>query len=222
MNREQEFSAENKRILDLLDRGLSTEFPNPGRVGCPEQSVLRGMGQHKIPLSQADQWLNHLSSCSPCFQDFQRFRAEATARNRRVFPVALAAAAVLLIIMGGLFWLRSRPVVPIATVTLDLRDHSVARGENPSEAGRVPLELSRQAKHLILDLPIGSNEGSYQLALLKSTGEQISSTTGMAQLEKHTVILKTEIDLADVSPGLYLLAVRPPGSEWNRYSIRLR
>jgi hypothetical protein len=98
----------------------------------------------------------------------------------------------------------------------------VARGENPSEGRRVPLELSRQAKHLILDLPIGSNEGSYQLELLKSTGEQISSTTGMAQLENHTVILKTEIDLTGVSSGLYLLVVRQPGLEWNRYPIRVR
>ena len=180
------------------------------------------MAQHKIPLSEAEQWLNHLSSCSPCFQDFRRFRAEATARKRRVFQVALAAAAVLLIIIGGLRWLRSRPLVQMATVTLDLRDRSVARGENPSESQRVPLELSREAKHLILELPIGSREGGYQLALLKGTGEQISSTTGMAQLENHTVILKTEIDLAGVSPGLYLLAVRQPGLEWNRYPIRVR
>jgi hypothetical protein len=179
------------------------------------------MAQHKIPLSQADPWLHHLASCSPCFQDFQRFRVAATARNRRVFRAALAAA-VLFIIIGGLLWLRSRPVVPIATVTLDLRDRSVARGENPSEARRVPLELSRQAKHLILDLPIGSQEGSYQLALLRGTAEPIRSTTGVAQLENHTVILKTEIDLADVSPGLYFLAIRQPGLEWNRYLIRVR
>jgi hypothetical protein len=180
------------------------------------------MAQHKIPLSQADHWLHHLASCSPCFQDFQRFRIAATARNRRVFQAALSAAAVLFIIIGGLLWLRSRPVVPIATVTLDLRDRSVARGENPSEVRRVPLELSRQAKHLILDLPIGSQEGSYQLALLQGTAEPIRSATGMAQLENHTVILKTEIDLADVSPGLYFLAIRQPGLEWNRYLIRLR
>jgi hypothetical protein len=139
-----------------------------------------------------------------------------------VFQVALAAAAVLLIIIGGLLWLRSRAVVPITTVTLDLRDRSVARGENLSEAGRVPLELSRHAKHLILELPIGSKEGSYQLALLKGTGEQISGTTGMAQLENHTVILKTEIDLAGVSLGLYFLEVRQPGMEWNRYPVRVR
>jgi hypothetical protein len=180
------------------------------------------MAQHQIPLSQADQWLNHLSSCSPCFQDFRRFRAEASARNRRVFQVALAAAAVLLIIVGGLRWLRSRPLIQIATVTLDLRDRSVARGGNPSEAQRVPLEVSREAKHLILDLPIGSKEGSYQLALLKDSGEPIISTTGLAQLENHSVILKTEIDLAGVSPGLYLLAVRHNGLEWNRYPVRVR
>jgi hypothetical protein len=107
-------------------------------------------------------------------------------------------------------------------VTLDLGEHSVARGENPSEARQVPLELWRGAKHLILDLPIGSKEGSYEVALLSGSGEQIRSTTGIARLENHTVILKTEIDLAGISPGLYLLAVRQPSLEWNRYPIRVK
>ena len=107
-------------------------------------------------------------------------------------------------------------------MTLDLREHSVARGENPSEARQVPLELWRGAKHVIFDLPIGSKEGSYKVALLNGRGEQIRSTTGIAQLENHTVILKTEIDLAGVSPGFYVLAVRQPGVEWNRYPIRVK
>ena len=184
--------------------------------------MLKGIAGHRIPLSQADQWLNHLSSCTPCFQDFRRFRAEASAGKRRVFEAALAAAAVLLIILGGLLWFRTRPVVQIATVTLDLRERSVVRGENPSEAGRVPLELWRGAKHLIFDLPIGSQEGSYEVELLSGSGEHVRSTTGIAQLENHIVILKTEIDLADVSPGFYVLAVRQPGMEWNRYPIRVK
>jgi hypothetical protein len=136
--------------------------------------------------------------------------------------MALAATAVLLMILGGLLWLRSRPVAQIATVTLDLRERSVARGENPSEARQVPLEVWRGAKHLILDLPIGSKEGSYEVKLLSDSGEPIRSTTGTAQLENHTAILKTEIDLAGVSPGLYLLAVRQPGLEWNRYPVRVK
>ena len=139
-----------------------------------------------------------------------------------MFQVALAAAAVLLIMIGGLLWLRSRPAVQMATVTLDLRERSVARGENPSNKGQTPLEISRETKHLILDLPIGSKEGSYQLALLEGAGEEIRSTTGIAQLENHTVILKADISFGNVSPGLYLLGVRQPGLEWNRYPIRVK
>ena len=67
---QEEFNGEEKRILDLLGRGLSREFPNPQRVGCPDSAVLRGIAAHKVPLSEADRWLNHFSSCSPCFQEF--------------------------------------------------------------------------------------------------------------------------------------------------------
>src|SRR5438045_7704166 len=120
MKQRGEISIEEKRILDLLDRGLSQEFPNPGRVGCPDLSVLRGIAQHKIPLSQADQWLNHLSACTPCFQDFRRFRGEATAGRRRVLQMALASAAVLLIVIGALPLFRSPPSVQTAPGTIRL------------------------------------------------------------------------------------------------------
>ena len=136
--------------------------------------------------------------------------------------MALAAAAVLLIVIGGLLLLRSRPSVQTATVTIDLRERSVARGENPPETNQSPIELSRQAKHLVLDLPVGSKEGNYELAVLRSGDEQIRSTTGVAQLENHTVVLNADIDLTGVSPGSYFLGVRQRGLEWSRYPVRVR
>jgi len=136
--------------------------------------------------------------------------------------MALAAAAVLLIVIGGLLLLRSRPAVQTATVTIDLRDRSVARGENPPETNQPRIELSREAKHLVLDLPVGSKEGNYELALLGSSGEEIRSATGVAQLENHTVVLNANIDLAGVSPGSYFLGVRQPGLEWSRYPARVK
>jgi hypothetical protein len=136
--------------------------------------------------------------------------------------MALAAAAVLLIIIGGLLLLRHRPSVQTATVTVDLRERSVARGENPPETNQSPIELSRQAKHLVLDLPIGSKEGNYELAVLGSSGEEIRSATGVAQLENHTVVLAVDIDLARVSPGSYFLGVRQAGLEWSRYPVRVK
>lgn len=218
----EEFSIEEQRILDLLDRGLSQDFPNPGRVGCPGPSLLRGIAQHKVPLSQADRWLNHLSSCSPCFQDFRMHHAEAVVGKRRVFQMALATAALVLIIIGGLLLVRSRAPLERATVTIDLRQHAIARGENQADTGQPPLELSRRTRHLVLDLPIGSKEGSYEVGLLGGGGEEIRSTRGVAQLENHLVILSADIDLAGVSPGSYLLGVRQPGLEWSRYPVRVK
>ncbi len=124
---------------------------------------------------------------------------------------------MLLIVIGGLLFLRSRPAVQTATVTIDLRERSVARGENPPETNQSPIELSRQAKHVVLDLPVGSKEGNYEFAVLGSSGEEIRSATGVAQLENHTVVLKADIDLAWVSPGSYFLGIRQPGLEWSRY-----
>jgi hypothetical protein len=136
--------------------------------------------------------------------------------------MALAAAAVLLIVIGGLLWVRSHSTVQTATVTIDLRERSVARGENPTETSQSPLELSREARHLVLDLPIGSKEGPYEVALLSGGGEQVRGTTGIAQLENHTSILNADIDLTGVSPGSYFLGVRQPGVEWSRYPVRVK
>src|SRR5713226_725364 len=156
----EEFNAEEKRILDLLGRGLSQDFPNPQRVGCPDAAVLRGIAAHKVPLSEADRWLDHFSSCSPCFQDFTQFRKQAA--NRRRPQIWLAAAAVFIFAIAGWFWVRTRPPAQTAAVVvLDLRGRATVRGENPPEINKLPLEVPRNAKTLNLELPIGSNEGAY-------------------------------------------------------------
>ena len=207
--------------MDVLARGLSREFPNPERIGCPDSSILRGIASHKLPLARAADWFDHLSACSPCFQDFNRFQREATVQRRRV-QMWLAAAAVLLFAFGGLLWVRSRPL-PRATdvAVLELRDRSVARGESPADTGRLPLEIPHTAKHLVLDMPIGSNEGAYEVGLFAETGDQILSATGTALLQNHMTNLQVDVDLSSVRPGTYSLGVRQAGLEWTRYPIRV-
>jgi len=217
---QEEFNGEEKRTLDLLGRGLSRDFPNPQRVGCPDSAVLRGIALHKVPLSEADRWLDHFSSCSPCFQEFTRFRKQAVERRRS--QVWLAAAAVLIFAVVGWLWVRNRPSPQTsATVVLDLRGRSTARGEKPAGAKEVALEIPRNARHLILDLPIGSKEGRYDLALLNEAGDEVSRATGTATLEDHVVILRADIDIRNLSPGLYFIGLRQLGPEWNRYPTRV-
>ena len=134
----------------------------------------------------------------------------------------LAAAAMVLLAVAGWMWVRSRPTgQSAAVVVLDLRGRSLARGENPSETSQPPLEVPRSAKSLNLELPIGSNEGAYDVALLNPSGAELFRTSATARLEDHIVVLRANVDFASVSAGSYFLGVRQPGLEWMRLPIRL-
>jgi hypothetical protein len=217
---QEEFNGEEKRMLDLLGKGLSRDFPNPQRVGCPDSALLRRIALRRVPLSEADRWLNHFSSCSPCFQEFTQFREQAVQRRRT--QVCLAAAAVLIFAVAGWLWVHTRPAVQTsATVVLDLRERSLTRGENPKGAKEGDLEIPRTARHLIVDLPLGSKEGSYDLALLNEAGDEVLRATGTATLEDHVVILNADIDIRNLSPGFYFVGLRQLGPEWSRYPTRV-
>jgi len=221
LKEQEEFNGEEKRILDLLSRGLSRDFPNPQRIGCPGSAILKSIALHKLPLAEANPWLEHFSSCSPCFQEFSEIRKQA-AGQRRQTQMWLAAAAMVLLAVASWMWVRSRPTgQTAAVVVLDLRGRSTARGENPSETSQPPLEVPRSAKSLNLELPIGSNEGVYDVALLNPSGAELFRTSATAKLEDHIVVLRADVDLAGVPPGAYFLGVRQPGLEWTRFPVRL-
>src|SRR5260370_2686049 len=163
LSSESQSNAADKRLLDILRQGLATEFPNPERIGCPGNALLKGIAPGKVSLTEAEPWLDHLGSCSPCFQEFKEFRRQSAIQHRRVLTW-VATAAVLLFAVGGWLWVRSRhPVEATDTAVLDLRERSVARGQSQSEAGLAALQISRAVKHLVLDLPIGSKEGPYEV-----------------------------------------------------------
>ena len=221
LSTESKSNAADKRLLDILRQGLATEFPNTERIGCPGNSLLKGIAQGKVSLTEAEPWLDHLGSCSPCFQEFKEFRRQSAMQRRRVLTWA-TAAAVLLFAAAGWLWIRPRQSVEVTTVAvLDLRDRSVSRGQSPSATSQAPLEIPRTTKHLILDLPIGSNEGLYDVGLLTQAGDQILSATGIARLHDHVTDLRVDIDLRSVQPGSYSLGVRQDGVEWSRYLIRV-
>jgi len=221
LKQQEEFNADEKRILDLLSRGLSRDFPNPQRVGCPDSGVLRGIAFHKVPLADADRWLDHFSSCTPCFQEFTQFRQQAPG-HRRQTRMWLAAAATVLLAFAGWLWVRSQSSgQTAAVVVLDLRGRATVRGENPPETRQPALEVPRNTRSLNLELPIGSNEGTYDVALLDPSGAELFRASAAAKLEDHIVVLRANVDLAGISPGSYFLGVRQPGLEWTRFSIRL-
>ena len=221
LSSESQSNAADKRLLDILRQGLATEFPNPDRTGCPGSSLLEGIAQGKVSLPEAEPWLDHLGSCSPCFQEFKQFRRQLAIQRRRVLTW-VAAAAILLFAVGGWLWVRARHSVESTdTAVLDLRERSLARGQSEPGTDQAPLQISRAAKHLVLDLPIGSKEGLYDVGLFTETGDQILLAAGTAQLQNHITNLRVDVELSSVRPGPYLIGVRPPSVEWTRYPVRV-
>ena len=106
-------------------------------------------------------------------------------------------------------------------MVLDLRGRAVVRGESSPDNTQQPLVIPRIAKTLNLELPIGSNEGAYDVALLSQSGAELFRTSATAKLEDHIVVLRADVDLAGVSSGSYFIGVRQQGFEWSRFPIRV-
>src|SRR5690349_14474519 len=75
---------------------LTSDFPNPDRVGCPDQSMVEAIAYRKTPLKEIAPWLKHLSVCSECFRDVSRLRRAK--QVQRTVRLAFAAAAAVVII----------------------------------------------------------------------------------------------------------------------------
>ena len=72
-----------------------------------------------------------------------------------------------------------------------------------------------------MELPIGSNEGAYDVALLDPSGAELFRTSATAKLEDHIVVLRADVDFTGISPGSYFLGLRQPGLEWMRFLVRV-
>ena len=227
MQRESDLNAkgyserDEKRILDALGRGLLKEFPNPDRAGCPGSDVLRKIASHEIPLPEAEKWLGHLTSCSPCYGDFSQFQAAHQLRRTRTL---LAIAASILIAIGIAGWVllqKHNESVVAQTAVLDLRNRSIPRGteSNPAEP---PLEINHAATHWNIYLPLGSSEGQYDIRIVTPSGEILFAAGGTAKLADQITSLQIPASLSSSRSGRYVLQIRKTGSEWSSYPLLLR
>src|SRR3569623_1529369 len=86
-------------------------FPNPGRHGCPEQSVLKRMAFRRGRLDLVRLPVSHIASCSACFREYTQFRKAA--QQRRIAKIIVAIAASILLVAGAIvYWPRRVPYEP--------------------------------------------------------------------------------------------------------------
>ena len=211
---------------DGMDTAFGRAYPNPSRAGCPDREVLTALARRVRPI--ADPAYEHLTGCSPCYEEFRAIqRADARrARRRRTLGWTAAAAAVLVMMIAGIWalgWTRggasrsSRLAMSdeasasaVISTEIDLRKYTVARGGQTGPA-LPPLVLPRRRLNLTILLPVGSESGTYQISVVGSDRLLLASATGSAEIQNYVTTLHATIDLRAVPRGTYQLEIGPQG-----------
>jgi len=232
---EAEFTAAAARIF-------RTAFPNPERNGCPPEGALASVARKEGDFAANQEILEHLTCCSPCFAEYESLlHRQRVHRNLKI----LALCASLLITTGLAIWFyafrgelklpqhkptivqeqpapRQAPPVQYQTAVIDLRNRSPVRGEGqPSAADEVIASLPAQPLELSVYLPIGSEEGQYELRILREGDAPLATISGSARFEGRITLLRVRTNLSDLAPGRYLLGYRKANFRWTNYPIRL-
>jgi hypothetical protein len=205
----------------VLGRGLLKEFPKPERTGCAGSDVLMRIASKRMPLAEAEKWLNHLGSCSPCYKDFSELRRVREVQRRRTLLAIAASILVAGAIAGRVLIQRHNETVLTQTASLDLRNSSASRSPEPN-LGEPPLELRRRFSRLNIYLPLGSPEGTYEVRIVTTSGDSLLSAGGPAQLNDGITLLQVRGNLAFAQPGQCILQIRKAPSEWTSYPVVLR
>jgi len=215
---------DEERLLQVLEKALAKDFPNPERRGCPGAEVLKGIAARKLSLAEVEPWIDHLGSCTPCFQEYKEFRRQANVR-RRLVTLTTAAIIIVVVVMSAWVLVRvgqRRPLQNTAVV-LDLRDRLMLRGEpGAGEKAQAALTLFVGVDNVSLYLPPGSRTGTYEVGVFDEPGKPLTNVTGTAGVEGGLVVLKARLNLSRVNVGQRLLGIRLPGVEWSYYRVVVR
>lgn len=217
---------------DEIDELLGRANPNPNRVGCPPRDTLLALSRRARPIE--DPGYEHLVKCSPCYREFRALQSQVSVRPAsdvltppasRVWTVA--AAAVLLVALASVWWLTrgetgmTGGTTQMATdapvqAQLDLRTFSVTRSQD-SAPEPAPVELPARVVDVTLFLPVGSEPGAYDVQILDADLQSRGGGTGTAAITDFITTLTVQLDLRQIAPGTYQLAVRRRGDSWRMF-----
>ncbi len=146
-------SQANNELL----KAIKEKYPNPERVGCPEQSILREMVEN---IHARTELFYHIITCGACIQDYEAYKGARQTRRRWKYAI-LTAAALAVVAAGSYFvWqsTRSSMVSPKATTSRVKKDESPRPSDsaNPSpskeEKPKAPKEVKTASAPLAVQV----------------------------------------------------------------------
>ena len=226
-------SPEDQDFLELLSESALRDYPNPERTGCPGQQFLSQLATDRRSISLKDARLDHVMHCSPCFGDLLASRKNKARKQRaRRLVAAGTVAAVLLVAVAT--WLFSRGIFRLPNINppsggstslvsqLDLRNRSVTRGNSEDQGQNENLIIPRGQLSLVILLPFGSEDGDYEVEVLRQVDHPLASGRGKATIKDGITTLRASVDTTRLEPGSYLLGLRRLHLPWTFNAVNLQ
>jgi hypothetical protein len=215
---------EDRTLHRTMESVILTQFPNPERKDCPGTAVLRTIAKKRI--SMKDPALDHAGRCSPCFAELTGIRRAMRKQNVMWITGTAAAAVILLAVLLGYFgFQQSKSPTPEAqriAALLDLRNASASRAVEGPGSEQPPVEIPRGLVTLTINLPVGSEAGTYEVQIRRADQSAIIRGNGQARIEAGITQLMVEIDTTSLPSGKYDFGWRMSGIDWRYYPIFIR
>jgi hypothetical protein len=199
---------EEKKLLELASEYVRSGFPNPERLGCPGSEALKSIAGRHLKFPEAEDIVDHIATCSPCFLEYHAIRR----RSRRRLVGGTALCCVLGLLLTGLIWRFATPARP--------RNEIVAQIP-PTALKPLAPHLRRAQLDLSIELPVGVEDGLYSVQFRNQVGQSVVNTTGTAAWDGAAETLAVAVDLRNLPPGDYVLAIRSGTSAWREYAVVL-
>jgi hypothetical protein len=200
---------------------------------------------HRDPkLTLADLPLAHVVRCSPCYQEYIRFRQMAVfARGLKIAAASVIAATILVagvLLLRNLAINRAEPSLsqqqqaaphvpaeqpssvpsprPSSRIKIDLAAFSPPRGVDAGSAAKA-IHLPRHNLRITLQMPLGFDPGAYVVQLKASKGALYCDQRALGYVADQTTYVDIECDLTATPPGKATLTIRPPGLSWRGFPV---
>jgi hypothetical protein len=166
--------------------------------------------------------------CAPCLEEYNRRRQAHRVQKHSRWAAAFAALVIL-----GLLWTylhrEHRPTnevvkktpTPLIAATLDYSNWTTERSALPPQKKREAPRLARARLALTLVLPIGTEDGSYEVLIRSASGDVVARASGTAAWSGAAEKLSISVDLAPIPAGIYTMAIRHADASERTYPVLL-
>ena len=216
------------RLVRAASDAVKRSYANPDRIDCPSSEAIEAVVVRRFSHPDFDDTVDHIAMCAPCLEAYSRRRQRHRLRQRSVWAAGFAALLLL-----GLVWtylnrehrpeheVAKRTPTPPVVATLDYSSWTAERSASSSAPKHETPKVARVRLALTLLLPIGTEDGPYDVRVLSASGKVVAEASGVARWTGKAERLDINLDLSRLPPAAYTLAIQSPGTSERAYPVLL-